>query len=225
MATTCPECGADVAAADRFCAQCGAATPAVADDAQPRNLARIAQVVALVGFVLPWITVSCQGRVIAEVSGLDMALGRATIHNPFTDVSHVHNGSPDGVIAVALALVVGGLALSFNLRAARAAPANVVACAAALLLIGYEVLVSAGGTIRSHVAPASSGEGFERSLSESIRVGTGLGFWLTGLALAGAIFFYWKARRRGGAPAPTKTRPPPPPQRRTNRAADGAAPT
>ena len=83
MATACPNCGAAVGAEDRFCPACGAAvaaapeggSPSVGDLAQPRNLARIAQVIALIGFVLPWITVSCQGRVLAEVSGLDMALG------------------------------------------------------------------------------------------------------------------------------------------------------
>src|SRR4051812_10443296 len=88
MATSCPQCGADLAAGDRSCPACGASASSArsgVDFSESRNLVRIAQVVALVGFVLPWITVSCQGRVLAQVSGLDMALGRATIHNPFTN--------------------------------------------------------------------------------------------------------------------------------------------
>ena len=162
MATSCPQCGADLAADDRFCAACGGpASPARSgvDFSEPRNLARIAQVVALLGFVLPWITVSCQGRVLAQVSGLDMALGRATIHNPFTNASHVHSGSPNVTIVIALVLILLGLVVSLNLARARAAIANAVACAAALLLIGYEVLVSAGGMVRSQAAASPDAAG------------------------------------------------------------------
>lgn len=206
MATTCPYCGAELADGDRFCAGCGAAaTPAAArvDLTEPRNLARIAQVVALLGFLLPWITVSCQGRVLAQVSGLDMALGRATIHNPFTGVTQVHGGSPNGAVVVALVMILAGLVVGFNLAAARVALANIIACATALALIVWEVPVSAGSMVRSQAsASPDAGGSLEQGLRESIKVGTGFGFWLTCLALAAAIYFSWRSRDR---------RPPAPP--------------
>jgi hypothetical protein len=232
MATTCPNCGAAVGAEDRFCPACGAAvtaaaeggSPSVGDLAQPRNLARIAQVVALVGFVLPWITVSCQGRVLAQVSGLDMALGRATVHNPFTGVSQAHSGSPNGAIVVALVMIVAGLAVSFNMAIVRTALANIIACGTALLLIAYEVLVSAGSMVRSQASSARGPEnGVERSIAEAIKVGTGFGFWLTCLALVAAIFFYWRVRGGGRSDrAPHITVPEP--QARSNGAGNDPPP-
>ncbi|HEY0311275.1 MAG TPA: zinc ribbon domain-containing protein [Allosphingosinicella sp.] len=217
MATTCPNCGAAVGSEDRFCPACGAAVaaergaPSVGDLAEPRNLARIAQVVALIGFVLPWITVSCQGRVLAQVSGLDMALGRATVHNPFTGVSQAHSGSPNGAIVVALVMIIAGLAISFNMAIVRTALANIIACATALLLIAYEVLVSAGSMVRSQASTTRVPDnGVERSIAEAIKVGTGFGFWLTCLALAAAIFFYLRVRgggRSDRAPHVTRAEP------------------
>ncbi|MBV9930935.1 MAG: zinc ribbon domain-containing protein [Alphaproteobacteria bacterium] len=201
----CPQCGSPVEGEDRFCAACGAAIGPGArriDLSQPRNLARIAQVVALVGFVLPWITVSCQGRVLAQVSGLDMALGRSTIRNPFTGVSQVHSASPNATIVIALVLILAGLAVSFNFAAARVALANVVACGAALLLIAYEVLVSAGAMVRSQAAGASDDlDRYAQGLRDAVHVGTGFGFWLTCLALVAAIYFSWRSRA-GPAPPP-----------------------
>ena len=225
MATNCAKCGAVLDGGHHVCGVSAVPGSQRADLAQPRNLARIAQVVALVGFVLPWITVSCQGRVLAEVSGLDMALGRATVHNPFTNVSQVHSGAPNAMVVVALVLIVAGLALSFNVAAVRVALANVVASAAALLLIGYAVLVSAGGAVRSQAASSQAPDGgLERSLSEAVKVGTGFGFWITCIALAAAIFFYWKLRSAGDAAAIRAASPPPEAQVRTNRAGSDPAP-
>jgi uncharacterized Tic20 family protein len=201
MAKTCAQCGANLGPGDRSCAACGAPVAARVDLAEPRNLARIAQVVALLGFLLPWITVSCQGRVLAQVSGLDMALGRAAIHNPFTGVTQIHGGSPNATIVFALVMILAGLVVGFNVAVARVALANVIACATALALIVYEVLVSAGSMVRSQAAASpDAGGSIEQGLRESIKVGTGFGFWLTCLALAAAIYFSWKAR--SGAPPP-----------------------
>jgi hypothetical protein len=230
MATTCPNCGVTVGAEDRFCPACGAAlavpNSVPASLTEPRNLARIAQVVALVGFVLPWITVSCQGRVLAQVSGLDMALGRATVHNPFTGVSQTHAGSPSATIVFALVMIVAGLVVSFNLAAVRAALANLVAASIALLLIAYQVLVSAGSMVRSQASSAQAPDtGIERSLAEAVKVGTGLGFWLTCLALAAAIILYWMVYRGAGRrEAHGQIRPPPEPEVRSNRAASDPPP-
>jgi len=204
MAADCPQCGAGVAPDAGFCGACGAAVGADRkrfDVSEPRNLARIAQVVALVGFVLPWITVSCQGRVLAQVSGLDMALGRATIRNPFTGVSQVHAASPNAIIVFALVMILAGLIVSFNFSAARAALANVVACGTALLLVCYEVLVSARSMVRSQAeASPDAGGSLEQGLREAIKVGTGFGFWLTCLALAAAVYFSWRSRGRPPPP-------------------------
>jgi hypothetical protein len=228
MAETCPNCGAAAVSGQRFCGACGtmvgacAAAPSVGtpDLAQPRNFARVAQVVALLGFVLPWVTISCQGHVLAQVSGLDMAIGHVSVRNPFTDVTQLHNGSPSLAIVIALVLVIGGLALSFYLTGPKAALVNAAASAAAALLAAYEVLVSARSAVRSQAASQPT-SGLEHSLAEAIRVQTGFGFWLTCLALAAAAFFYWRTSTGGGRAVPgSAAYPPPTPEPRINAAGE-----
>ena len=40
------------------------------------NVARVAKVLAILMFLLPWLVVSCSGSPLAEASGLDLAIGK-----------------------------------------------------------------------------------------------------------------------------------------------------
>jgi hypothetical protein len=171
---------------------------------EPRNIGRIAQIVALVGFVLPWITVSCQGQVLAQVSGLDLALGRIAVHLPsgMGASAPTPSGSPNLLVAAALAIILIGLVLTFTWKDARMALANVAGSIVALALIAYEVLVAAVNKAHAQAAASQPTTGadannpFTKGLAEAIKVGTDYGFWLTCIALAAAAFFYWKASTR-----------------------------
>lgn len=76
-------------------------------------ITRIGKGVSLLGFFLPWLTVSCAGQPVMTVSGLGLATGTFDLHNPFNGaVQHV-TGHPVPLIAFAALLIVAGLVLSF----------------------------------------------------------------------------------------------------------------
>ena len=53
----------------RFAGQCGT---------------RGSKLLALLFFLLPWVTVSCADQTLVSMSGLDLATGSVTTHNPLT---------------------------------------------------------------------------------------------------------------------------------------------
>jgi hypothetical protein len=175
---------------------------------EPRNLGRIAQVVALLGFVLPWITVSCNGQVLVQLSGLDLARGHISFNpmmqNAMTQGAQANaGGTPNALVAIALALIVIGLVLSFVWKDVRLGIVNAVGSVVALGLIAYEVLVAAVHKAHEQAAASQATSGgadannpFAKSMAEAIKVGTDYGFWLTCLALVAAAFFYWKLSTR-----------------------------
>ena len=46
------------------------------------NLARGAKIVALLLFILPWVTISCAEQTLVSMSGVDLASGSVTMNNP-----------------------------------------------------------------------------------------------------------------------------------------------
>jgi hypothetical protein len=195
----CSGCGAQLQPGARFCPACGQAVnevparPAEAaalpagEGASVRNLARVAQTVALLAFLLPWVTVSCQGQVLASVSGANLALGSVTVRNPMTGVAESHSSSPDLAILLALLMIAGGLVLTFRAEWPKAALANLAGSAVALVLIVYKVLLAGSAT----AASAASRRGdFDSGFARMISVDTAIGFWLACLALAAALLLF-----------------------------------
>jgi hypothetical protein len=197
----CPQCGAQLQPGANYCPGCGrstgeAAAPPVqaaasdsiaAEGASVRNLARVAQTVALLAFLLPWVTVSCQGQTLASVSGANIALGRVTVHNPMTGVAETHSSSADPAVLLALLIIAGGLIMTFRAEWRKAALANLLGSAAALALIVYKVLLSGSATAAT---AASRRTDFDSGLARMISVDTAIGFWLACLALAAAALFF-----------------------------------
>ncbi|HEX4199318.1 MAG TPA: hypothetical protein VHZ26_17925 [Caulobacteraceae bacterium] len=88
------------------------------------NLARLAKLIALLGFVFPWVLVSCAGQPVGRLTGIDLATGNQL-------------GRPDLWVVLSLAAVVLGLVVSFLLTGRRAivamAAAAIVALAASVV--------------------------------------------------------------------------------------------
>src|SRR4051794_14711975 len=82
------------------------------------NLARIAKVIALLLFVLPWVTISCAEQPLITMSGIDLATGHVVMHNPMTGAAESPPGGNGGDIwvIVAAVLIVAGLAATFLLK-------------------------------------------------------------------------------------------------------------
>ena len=96
------------------------------------NLARIAKVIALLLFVLPWVTISCAEQPLVTMSGVDLATGHVMMHNPMTGATESPPGANGGDIWVILAalLILAGLAASFVLKGRNGLIANMAGAGA-----------------------------------------------------------------------------------------------
>ncbi|HXV01130.1 MAG TPA: hypothetical protein VG166_11590 [Caulobacteraceae bacterium] len=127
-------------------------------------LARAAKICALVGFLLPWVVVSCSGSAVQSDSGLSLARGHPD-HNWW--------------LILAMAAIVAGLMFSFYPKeAAIKARALLIAAIVAALLIGAGV-AKTWLDYRHHLARAPSDR-------QVVRFETRFGLWLTLASLAAA---------------------------------------
>ncbi|HEY3799936.1 MAG TPA: hypothetical protein VGL58_16420 [Caulobacteraceae bacterium] len=127
-------------------------------------VARFAKLIALIGFMLPWVLVSCGHQPAAHLSGIDLATGTA-ITGDVPTAGQASQGHPDLWIAASLLLVIVGLAAGLLLRGSRAAAAMAATSAAALALasIGVWRIASAypaQGSDASAVVQAQAEYGF-----------------------------------------------------------------
>lgn len=224
-AAVCPSCAAPVAAMPASTPEPtptgGGASPAGA--AMPastlQNLARGAKVLALLFFLLPWVTISCAGQPIARITGVQLATGNVG------DIGGQMPGaqapaapaapqdlSLDVFALAAAALIVLALALSFILPRRKAALVAIGACAIALALIVYDVFVRIKGAAedqfregmaasRPSAAPSNPFEAQMQKqmqeMMEGFSVDPAIGFWLTAAALAAAIVLSKMVHGRG----------------------------
>jgi len=187
------------------------------------NLARIAKVIALLLFVLPWVTISCAEQPLITMSGVDLATGHVMMHNPMTGATESPPGAQGGDIWVILAalLIVAGLAATFVLKGRKGLIADMAGAGLAALALAYTVLVRIPGAAHSGAAgpagPVGAGGPSPEQIAQMIHINVQIGFWLTLLALVAAIVFDFLAMKQAppaayaAAPAPPAEPPPPPP--------------
>jgi len=176
------------------------------------NLGRIAKVVALLLFVLPWVTVSCADQTLVSMTGLDLATGHVNMTaNPMLGPSANLPSQHAGEILVILGavLILAGLVLGFVLKGAKGAIAGVACAAAAAAALAYDVLVRVKAqAVSDGAASASSNQsgGIDtRQIAELIHVNIQIGFWLCLVALVAAVVFdvlSMKAAAPAAAPPP-----------------------
>ncbi|HEY1605179.1 MAG TPA: hypothetical protein VGF77_06235 [Allosphingosinicella sp.] len=224
---SCASCGGALGAADLQCPACGASTGAPVDDAasvgdpapaaapaaaflsDESSLTRFGQVaktIALLAFLLPWVTVSCAGQQIASVSGARLATGIVTITNPMTGAVERHAGSQNWFVLLAALAIVLALLISFVRSGKAGALAGLALSAVAAALSVYAILVDIPHQLLSgvrhqqgggEVASAGDfGSSVANSIEHAIKVDPAIGFWITLLALAAAIVLDWRLRSR-----------------------------
>lgn len=174
------------------------------------NLGRGAKGVALLLFLIPWVTVSCGGTELASMSGLDLATGSFDVRNPMTGQVESPPPNPGGAgggrgsdlwVIAAAGLIVAGLALTFVLPRAVAALLAAAGSAGAAVLIGSTVLIRLPGEMREQPASAPGGADMgmnAQQMAEMIKVEPQLGFWLVMAALIAAVALNVMARGRAG---------------------------
>src|SRR5579885_1891344 len=147
------------------------------------NIARIAKLVALFGFVLPWVLVSCSGQPLVRLSGLDLATGHVAALDAVVAVRARTHAHPNLLVALSLALVVAGLAASF-LPSARQAAAAVIAAAAIALATSLAGVLTLQAEVDREIAAQQSGD---RSLAGLIRIELQDGYFVTAAGLLAAV--------------------------------------
>ena len=92
------------------------------------NVARVAKLIALLGFALPWLLVSCAGEPIGRLTGIDLATGGGL---------QSQHSQPNLWVTLSLAAVIAGIVASFAMKGRRAvlamATAAIVALAASVV--------------------------------------------------------------------------------------------
>jgi hypothetical protein len=154
------------------------------------NLARIAALIAIFGFFLPWAEVSCSGAPLVHETGIQLITGGADTAAP---------GHHDLWVAGALGLIVIGLAGGLLMRGRSAAVILMAAALAAAVasLIGASQEVPSAGVQAQIVAGGSGGDASAgQAAGALIRAQLEYGYFVTlggliaaiagaGLALAG----------------------------------------
>lgn len=183
------------------------------------NLARIAKVLALFFFLLPWVTVSCAEQTLVSMTGLQLATGDVTMVNPMTNQTESPPGANGGdmFVIIGAVLILAALAATFILKGRNGFLAAIGGCALAIAALCYTVLVRIPGEAHTNPAGAAgggaSGSGSmgpsPEQIAQMIKVETEMGFWLTIVALAIAIALLFLAMKPPAA-APVAVPAPPP---------------
>lgn len=96
---------------------------------------KIPKAVALLAFLLPWLTVSCSGTKIAEASGWELVLGKMhPVIAGATEKAGAGSGHLNYFLIAAVIVIVAGLVLSFMARRPGAVGVIVTSVAAIVLI-------------------------------------------------------------------------------------------
>lgn len=141
---------------------------------------RIPKSIALVAFLMPWVTVSCAGQKVAAGSGFAIAFGRLTMGSEGKQ-------SINFLLILALAAIVAGLVFAFRTQSRRNAMLVAITSAGALVLtwIGTSSLNAealARTAARQNNRGLTSPEEIVRAAA-AIQVDWHFGFWLAIIAL------------------------------------------
>lgn len=181
------------------------------------NLARIAKVVALLLFVLPWVTISCAEQTLVSMSGVDLVTGHITMTNPMTGATESPPGQNGGdlYVIIGAVLILLSLVATFVLKGSKGALVAAAGSAAAAACLAYTVLVRipdaarADGAMGGAGGPAGAGGPTPEQIAQMIQVHVQIGFWLVLAALVAAVVLNVLAMKGGAAPIAAAADPPP----------------
>ena len=165
---------------------------------------RIPKGIALLAFLLPWMTVSCSNQKIAEASGFGLAFG--SIKTMGRASSSGDGAAMNLWLILALLAIVGGLVLLFT-RGRETAKLVLGTSAAALLLILIGTWRYSKDAIAAEAAKNGGGNGgLDQAALSMIQIHWHFGYWLALLALIAAGVMAWLVMSGKEAEAEAKMR-------------------
>lgn len=167
---------------------------------------KIPKAIALIAFVLPWMTVSCSGTKIISATGAGMAFGHYTnelaqaasaMGNMGAKAAMKPGGGESSVLLIiALALVVLGLVLTF-LPARRGALPVLATSVLATVLVWAGTMrfsksyIAAEMARKSATHPNPDMKGMDQAALAMIQIDWHFGFWLASFALVVTAAMAW----------------------------------
>lgn len=144
---------------------------------------RFPKSIALLAFLLPWLTVSCSGQPIAKASGVGLAIG--SIDTIGMDHAQLNGQSAFNILLVAAIIIIAvGLFVAFR-KPFRAAILTLGTSIISLAFIGLAMTRYS----KSYLANVMDPEGADPAASTALRlieVQYEMGFWICILALIAA---------------------------------------
>ena len=149
---------------------------------------RIPKGIALVAFLLPWMTISCSEQKLVEASGFGLAFGRVTAMGRAAQAS---DGAALNLwLILALLAIAGGLALLF-LKGREAAKFVLGTAVAAIALIFIGTYRYSKDAILAEAAKNGQNSGMDQAALAMIQVHWEIGYWLALLSLIAAAAMAW----------------------------------
>ncbi len=163
---------------------------------------RIPKGLALLAFLLPWMTVSCSEQKIAEASGFGLAFGRISA---IGQAAQTGDGAAMNFwLILALIAIGGGLYLLFT-KGREAAKLVLGTSVAALALILFGTWRYSKDAILAEAARNGGGD-MDRAALAMIEVDWHFGYWLALLSLIAAAVMAWLVMSGKEAEAEAKMR-------------------
>ncbi|WP_188237463.1 hypothetical protein [Sphingopyxis sp. LK2115] len=149
---------------------------------------RIPKGIALVAFLLPWMTISCSEQKLAEATGFGLAFGHVTTMGRAASAG---DGAAMNLwLILALLAIAAGLFLLFA-RGREAARLVLGTSVAALVLIFLGTWRYSKDAIMAEAAKNGGGGDMDRAAMAMIQVNWEIGYWLALFALIAAAAMAW----------------------------------
>jgi glucan phosphoethanolaminetransferase (alkaline phosphatase superfamily) len=147
-------------------------------------IARVAKIIAVVGFLLPWVTYSCAGQHFATLSGVDLATGQFTVHNTANGAAEHHSVSPNLWLIAALVVIALGLLAGFIVKGSNAVNLMLASSLGALALSFGGMQVAHNRD--QHQVSANNAQQLDQATLAAVQIDNQYGYYITLLSLAGA---------------------------------------
>lgn len=144
---------------------------------------RIPKSVALLAFLLPWMTVSCSGQKLVEATGFGLTFGRVTAIGRAAEASD--GAALNFWLILALLAIAGGLVLLF-LKGREAAKFVLGTAVAAIILIIVGTWRYSKDAIVAEAAKNGQDSGADQAALAMIQVHWEIGYWLALVSLVAA---------------------------------------
>lgn len=139
--------------------------------------------IALVSFILPWMTVSCSNQKIVEATGFGLAFGKFNVMGPAANGNH--NGGLNLWLIFAILVIGAGINLLFATK--KRQPRAVLVCALvalASIYIGTQKYTKEN--MIEAAAKSGNSNGMDQAAMSMIQVDWQLGYWVAVLSLVAA---------------------------------------